>query len=93
MSARVSPTRHVQHPVVGGVLPPGLEPGEDCIWTYGVTEEMLRSFFDDLEDKGAEHLGIRKAKMRKVEIRDQPDLDEGDPTVRVTVALALGEWL
>ncbi|KAK7952716.1 uncharacterized protein PG986_008444 [Apiospora aurea] len=40
---------------------------------FALNEEMQRCFFDDIEDKGPEHLDIRKAKMVR-----GPDDDEGE---------------
>ncbi|KAK8026402.1 hypothetical protein PG991_003458 [Apiospora marii] len=81
--------------LLGECCPQALTPENDCLWTYDVTEEMFRSFFDDLEDKGAEHLALRKTKMRKIEIEDDlPDLDDqGNPIlpIEVYVALAVDE--
>ena len=89
----VSPSRVLFSTVwLDRCCPQVLEPGERCTtWTYDVNEEVLRSFFDDLEDKGPEHLHIRRARTSRAEIREPPDPSTGNPGALVDVALALEE--
>ncbi|KAK8081298.1 hypothetical protein PG996_000079 [Apiospora saccharicola] len=43
-------------------------PSNDCAtWGFQVTDEMLRTFFDDIEEKGPEHLHIQRAVQKRSE--------------------------
>ncbi|KAK7949492.1 hypothetical protein PG988_016131 [Apiospora saccharicola] len=43
-------------------------PSNDCAtWGFQVTDEMLRTFFDDIEEKGPEHLHIQRTVQKRSE--------------------------
>ncbi|KAK8019114.1 hypothetical protein PG990_004252 [Apiospora arundinis] len=56
----------------GQALPQALGP-EGCSWTFDASKRVNRTFFDDVEDKGAEHLLLRKVTTEAIESESEYD--------------------
>ncbi|KAK6843877.1 hypothetical protein PG987_004737 [Apiospora arundinis] len=46
---------------------------EGCSWTFDASKRVTRTFFDDVEDKGAEHLLLRKVTTEAIESESEYD--------------------